>query len=102
MSPHALDCCKKCVCAVQIAIAAAGELAIRTSSACGKADQNSVPDRRDVVAEDVQPKYKPSQAALTAFFRLHEPADPTWTAKFIVLEVPIARKRGPIDIVLYS
>jgi hypothetical protein len=37
--------------------------------------------------EKIEPKYKPSQAALTAFFKLHEPADENWKAPFAVLEV---------------
>ena len=37
--------------------------------------------------EKVEPKYKPSQAALTAFFKLHEPSDENWKAPFAVLEV---------------
>ena len=37
--------------------------------------------------EKIEPKYKPSQAALTAFFKLHEPADDNWKAPFAVLEV---------------
>jgi hypothetical protein len=40
-----------------------------------------------VEQEKVQPKYKPSQAALTAFFKLHEPSDAAWTAEFVALEV---------------
>ena len=41
----------------------------------------------DQAIEKVEPKYKPSQAALTAFFKLHEPANPDWTAPYAVLEV---------------
>lgn len=37
--------------------------------------------------EKIEPKYKPSQAALTAFFKLHEPSDDSWQATFAVLEV---------------
>lgn len=37
--------------------------------------------------EKIEPKYKPSQAALTAFFKLHEPTDANWKAPFAVLEV---------------
>jgi len=37
--------------------------------------------------EKIEPKYKPSQAALTAFFKLHEPSDDSWQAPFAVLEV---------------
>jgi len=37
--------------------------------------------------EKIEPKYKPSQAALTAFFKLHEPTDANWKAPIAVLEV---------------
>ena len=41
----------------------------------------------DQAIEKVEPKYKPSQAALTAFFKLHQPANTDWTAPYAVLEV---------------
>ena len=39
------------------------------------------------IERQVEAKYRPSQAALTAFFQLHEPSDENWKAPYAVLEV---------------
>jgi len=40
--------------------------------------------------EKIEPKYKPSQAALTAFFKLHEPTDANWRLLLLCSRSPMA------------